>query len=334
MSLGHVAMDQAHENTTALLPIPDGSLSFSHVWIFSVVILVPNSLALVALYRSKNMPSSIKILSLNLACSDLSMGLSMVYAAVIKLFFNTCPLDVIKYMWSSVSVIVAMLTIAAFATDRFMSVYFTMKYLMLVSNRVLILCCVFIWALSIGVVVMATVSYKCLARTYHVGPGTLYVLGSVCTIHVILMYIAILGKVMKLSKLERRMGLTFKKSIDSQISAALKIMTIVVPFVATFVPFIIFISWLYFNPEFDQKTSPLPRIVSTSLVVHCFIDPFLYAWRFTECRHELLKMLCFWNPKKFKQIEKSSKVFIAPYLNNEPRKTNPTIVNNNGAFVP
>ena len=74
----------------------NGPLWLSLAWIFGLLLIIFNSIALMALHRCQGMCLQIKILSMNLAISDLSLGLTFIYSGVLIFLPEYCLSQLIQ----------------------------------------------------------------------------------------------------------------------------------------------------------------------------------------------------------------------------------------------
>ena len=56
-------------------------------------------------------------------------------------------------------------------------------------------------------------------------------------------------------------------------------------------------------------------LTSAALVfMNSLINPFLYVWRFKQCRSQVISLLCFWNKTKVNDIKTKMKRKTATFL--------------------
>ena len=129
---------------------------------FSIVALVGNLLVISALWRTSSIPSTLRKLFINLAFSDLAVGLipqltfGIINATMLKMvasenhnFDVFCPIIFTFYRFSAFLLASAsFFTVTTMALDRFLAIYLHLRYHELVtSNRVTAVLAV-LWLLS------------------------------------------------------------------------------------------------------------------------------------------------------------------------------------------
>lgn len=66
------------------------------LWVYGVLLIVPNSLALISLYKCKRMCLQIKILTINLTVSDLGFGITAIYLGFLHLVPYSCSAQTVQ----------------------------------------------------------------------------------------------------------------------------------------------------------------------------------------------------------------------------------------------
>jgi hypothetical protein len=66
-----------------------------------------------------------------------------------------------------------------------------------------------------------------------------------------------------------------------------------------------------FFPNSQDRTLYFYAVLPT--IIKCILNPFLYIWRFVDCRYELKKVICFW---KREEIETKRKNYFSSYTIN------------------
>ena len=127
-------------------------------FIFSPVTAFGNILVIRALWKASSMPANIKKFFLNLAVSDLAVGLfaQLMYAVVLKIaakgghdFDILCPtILTVCYFFLFLLALASFLNVTAIAVDRLLAIYLHLRYRELVTSKCVVVTLVSIWIAS------------------------------------------------------------------------------------------------------------------------------------------------------------------------------------------
>ena len=125
-------------------------------FIFSVVAATGNLVAMFALWKASSIPANLKTFFLNLAFSDLAVGLWQLMIGGINIAMLTnwnydflCPtILTVATFFSSFLVCASFLTITAIAVDRLLAISLHLRYQELVTSKRVIIALVSLWLTS------------------------------------------------------------------------------------------------------------------------------------------------------------------------------------------
>ena len=290
--------------------------------------LALNIFAIVALYKSKNLSYNIRIFSVNLAITDIVTsvigGLFLVVNG--ELVFETTKEDCfqtvsgiyfVTYMYLTSSLIVT-----AMGIDRFVSIAYPYKYLDFISNKKgrIIRVSVLLWAIALVVIVCHDIVNN--SRLFHCAIGSeigeefligiqnsnFHVLGltNLCILITNLAtYIAILAKLWKQPS-----------EVRNRENAALgKILAFAASYALLHGPFNITTVLVVFNDGLTPSPTIFKVLVTISLL-GIIVDPILYAWRYIDCRLQMLMLLCHCNRSYMDKLRQKRNDFYGSYVIN------------------
>lgn len=293
--------------------------NFNH-WILLMFlpIVILNILAFVSLKRCKHMCKQIKVLSLNLTLTDISFGCSLVYGYVLDLLEDNnvtpyCWAFAFEFVWSSISLTMSFVTVTLFGIDRFLALYFTFRYYVLISKNRCYGVFLFLWCLAIALYSkLAFDQYNCDETTFQLSQNNISIISLyLAIIFMLLSYIGIMIKIKK----EYKFNQSCKRIKDMlNWKPLVKISTIVVTFYIMYIPLIVYTTFIYVDIRFARKLGPMRNIVSFMLFFNSWINPILYAWRFKECRYEMLKIVCIGNTSLLNNLDYQVKIIGATFL--------------------
>ena len=143
------------------------------VWnaFFALTAVVLNSVTIHAIRKtsSASLPKNLRVLLLNLAISDLSVGLVVQPFYVIHLTFRfesqqgdySQKMDTVSVVTGSLFLCASILGVFALSVDRFLAVYLHLRYQAIVTPKRVVSILVLIWVIS------TTVSLSPIAEEYH-----------------------------------------------------------------------------------------------------------------------------------------------------------------------
>ena len=295
-------------------------------FVFICVSLVINIFAFVALTQSKNLAYHIKIFSINLTIADIGLSTGGIIFATkgFRMTSDTIDADcvpiIFAYYVNTLFFFVTSFLITAMGIDRYVSIVYPYRYLFFISvhKKRFIVVCILLWFLSLLVIFFHEIDnnwrlYFCMCGNYtqsvtHVGLqfSNLHAIGTtnLCLLIVNLVtYSAIIGKIWRQTTDMR----------GRQYSTLSKLFTFTITYALLHGPInVITIIMMIFESNFDY--SSVIRIAQLLLALTMIVDPILYAWRYTDCRMEMMMLLCRWNPSYMDILRRKQNDFYSSYV--------------------
>ena len=287
------------------------------IWIYGVIVTVLNMVTLLALKRCKHMCVQIRILAMNLAISDVNAGLVCFYTTIVRYIPRTCFTHFLQTIWMSSTVYVTILTVTAMAVDRLFATYWAMKYLTFMTSTKIKLVCLFLWVISLVLATSAVIfgNLDCYGDDIQSSDGRIAYLFFICCVIMLSSYIGIFRNVLMHLRAEKNLNLPMNAYRKTRLTSVIKVTTIVIFFIVNYTPLMLYIIIDMIKPNLFTGINSFLTISIGMAVLNCFINPFLYVWRFEQCRQEVVAMLCFLNKKKITKIRTIMKKNHATYLN-------------------
>ena len=263
-----------------------------------LIMLMENAISIALLWKCSRLPFQIRILTLNLAISDILTGFFL--ALPNTLLYETYQCDIKKYP-CFLFINVSLLIVTMMNMDRCFVFAFAMRYYTYITERLLVKLCILAWGfgfvltygmffgydapLGLSCELMAFLPKNVISMTFRCVIILIVVLN-------FLMFGYLVHHMRKsLLKVHAENDNLFSKR---QSRTVRKISVFTGVFLASFSPFMI----IYTFPVFDitSKVGKSIYTVSSSLVLlNSACNPVFYVWRFTEPRYHMKKLLCFWN---------------------------------------
>ena len=291
--------------------------------------LLFNIIAITALVRSKRLSYNIRIFSINLAVSD--VGTIIACLIVTRSGDNLDAYDMnenclqkilVNYtvMWSYFT---SSFLVTAMGIERFVSVVYPYKYLDIMSSRRRLIThiCIALWVTSLVVVIFHDIEnngrlYLCASQRYVTSAmkfgfqhSSLRVVGSsnlLIFVTNVATYTGILTHIWrKTSEVTR-----------TQYSTLLKLLAFAVAYAVLHGPFNLTSVVVGIFDLRNMIPSSAIQTVMTFTLLAIIVDPILYAWRYTDCRMQMLKILCYCNRSFVRKLQRKQNDFYSSYVIN------------------
>lgn len=279
---------------------------FQFLLFVGIFIAVENVISIVILSKCTRLSFQIRILSLNLAISDIFTGLFLTLPNGILHEKFQC--DIKKYP-TFMFINVSLLIITMINLDRCFASAFAMRYYSFITKKLIIRMCVMAWTfgclltygmffgynayfgLSCELIIFSTknvvnMTFRCI------------VLGFVLMNLVIFGYLLhyMRNRLIKVH-LPQRFFISLR-----QTRIVRKISVLTGFFLAVFCPFIVIITF----PVIDTSSEQGKRvffITALLVILNSACNPIMYVWRFSEPRYHMKRLLWFWNKQKLLRID-------------------------------
>lgn len=268
----------------------------------SLVTIVGNLLVIPALWKSSSLTLSMKVLFLNLAVSDLAVGLCAqpMFVIITCLMLNTaengghnfdflCPITMTLFwfllvFFSSTS----FLSVTAIALDRFLAVSLHLRYSELVTPRRLVITATLLWitsAISATIFILLP-KYNDMVAVSLEASGLFFTTAAYFQIF----------RIARRHRNQIQSHLQTHRNNQATSMGRLKRSTF-----NTFYVFIVFVAcWLPSLTSFTVKEAWRSHSIEVSAVnylagfivfLHSSINPFIFCWRYQEIRKKVIAIL-------------------------------------------
>ena len=274
-----------------------------------------NIASIILLSKCSRLAFQIRLLTLNLAISDLLTGISLTLRTILTYDVYQCDLTKIPvFFFTNVSLLI----FTMMNLDRCFAFTFAMRYYSFINEKLIIKLCSFTWVLGFiltcGMLYSNETSFglSCEIMAFVTRNG-INVTFRCITLCIVVPNIAMLGYLLHCirSGLRKVRSQSVVSSSD-QSRTVRKIVVLTGVFLAAYFPLMM----IYTFPIFDLSSNPgrIIYIVLSSCVLHnSACNPVFYVWRFREPRYHMKKLLCFWNKDTIDSIERRHKQAIASY---------------------
>ncbi|XP_062579264.1 sphingosine 1-phosphate receptor 1-like [Saccostrea cucullata] len=295
-------------------------LKDSYLIPMGVFLTMENIVAIFILYRCSRLNFQIKILSINMAVTDLLTGVMLSTPLEVLLVGNErCELK--KYV-SFLFINTSIFTITTFNLDRCFVFWLAMRYYSYITKKLVVKSCVFLWITSFIVTYFMFYDED---HSYGICCGYMYTLKKNIINNAVKSFLLLLvfsnlimyGYLLRCIKgsLRRTFDLShFRtcKMINNQSNVVKKLSVITGLFLAMYTPFILTLTF----PILDySKTSGklIHTLTGVLMVLNSAVNPILYIWRFKEPRYQLKRLLCFFHKNYLEKMQHAYTSEVATY---------------------
>lgn len=272
-----------------------------------VVMVMENVLSIILLSKCTRLPFQIRILTLNLAVSDILTGS---FLAIPNSYVNEVyRCDIKKYpcfLFTNVSLLI----FTMMNLDRCFAFVFAMQYYSFITEKLIIRLCIFSW--TFGCVLTYGMFFEngtgfglsCEVMAF-IERNTINMIFRCTTLCIILPNLVIFGYL--LHHIRKGLHKVHSRSVcfsRKQSKCVKKISLLTSVFLAAYFPFMI----IYTFPVLDLSTMlgrKLYAVIVSIVLLNSACNPFFYVWRFKEPRYHLKKLLCFWNREMILSIDRN-----------------------------
>ena len=288
---------------------------------------IVNTLAIVALFRSKRLSYNIRIFSVNLAVTDVMASIAGIFVIVVggnitsDIMADDCLQKLLGIYVITWMYFVSSFMITSMGVDRFASILYPFRYLEVVANRKerIVRACILFWLISLGVVVSFDIEnggrlYLCISgehkeETIFFGlqHSKLRFIGCInlCILFTnIFTYSAIILHIWKKRKALHQHG---------EYSTLVKLLAFTVAYTFLHGPYNLttIVIGLIVDNSWDYSFVIRTDVVISSLAI--VVDPILYVWRYTDCRIQMMMLLCHCNPAQKDKWRRKQNSFYGTY---------------------
>lgn len=316
-----------YPNTTYKMAFqPKTEMTDSVLLAFGIPIFLANIIGIVVVWQSTKLPFQIRLLTLNLSYADGGIGLVMLLPR--RWLYKEC--NVRKYLLEILGTS-SFLTITAFNVDRCLVILYAIQYTMFITKSRIFTVCVVIWILSSSIVYLLysdeqweTLGFSC-EEAFASNLRTSNVIGHVIRtviilINVLIMVLLCLYLRDRMKQLSRTGLQQFKvKHWDYQAVTIKKILLITIMFTVLYTPYMI--CQLILSTHVQTRSEFIIKGLSAmASLLNSFVNPFLYIFRFKECRFQFKLLFCRWNKSILEETERVRKQSFATYTIDDSMK--------------
>ncbi|XP_048755531.1 melanocortin receptor 3-like [Ostrea edulis] len=281
-------------------------------FLIGVLITLVNLLALFILAQIKKMSLQIKMLSMNLAVTDLLTGVAVLGDSCLSPILPESLCRPLMYLYC-LGVVVSFLNITGMLFDRFCALFFPFKYHNFLEKKTCLFIIASLWFCGCLLTVVnfhdgfriydiqdlqVCASYIMVGKT---GLAIVTFLFCIFMILNIVLYILMFMKMYKLSySVHTADSLNRQRHFKSQAKILINLSAITGAFMVLYTPMIVMSMIDIFdkNPAMKKTILMLQSRFGVLVLLNSFVNPFLFVWRFLECRYTFLLMVCYCNKTK------------------------------------
>lgn len=254
-------------------------------FILGVPIFLFNFVAVLVLYKGKKLKFNIRIPALQMAISDMCLGLVL---CLPNTFFDVSTVLCISKRYVIMAFyLVEALTITVMNGDRFLSLQFPFHYSNIVVRSRMLLICVFFWPIS---VLLPILERNC-AQTVAIADREPLQWSLIVFFGLVFINLLEYGFVVKFI-LKSFTSVKF----EGNRKCVLKVTLFTGCFVVCTTPVLLLNTICAISAEPNCAfLSRMKSVLNVLPLVNSFVNPVLYFFLFTECRFQLVNLFCFWN---------------------------------------
>ncbi|XP_048775705.2 melanopsin-like [Ostrea edulis] len=296
--------------------------------VFGIPIFLANLLGVIVVWQSTKLPFQIRLLTLNLAYSDGGIGFFMLFPR--EWLYKEC--NIRKYLLELFGTS-TFLTITAFNVDRCLAIFYAIQYALFITKSKIFILCTIVWIFSLCNVYllysneeMETLGFSC-EEAFEGNLRTTNIIGHLIRLVIILINIIIM--IVLCVYLKNNMKRMSYPSLshhklrywDYQAANSVKkILVITIVFITLYTPYMI--CQLFVSSHIEIRSEYTIKALSALVsILNSFVNPFLYVFRFTECRFQLKLLFCHCNKSVIELTQKERKQSFASYTINDRMKS-------------
>lgn len=261
--------------------------------IISAAATAGNLLIIVSILRSSTLHSTANFLLLGLAVSDLAVGVLVepLFITILMKRYKglhvNCILVVLHNVASSFFVVVSMFTVTAISIDRYLAIYFHLRYPQLVTVKKVIYLQISLWTTS-GLLALARMA----------GFGVYLVTGMTLIVICLSLTCFAYSKIfMVLRRHQAQIQIQMSTETISKMkqlrNSVINTFYVVFAFLVCFLPYCCLTIIIINNPGTPSKAVMLLNLYASSIILfNSSLNPFIYWWRRREFRESVKQTFC------------------------------------------
>lgn len=263
--------------------------------IISAAATVGNLLIIVSILRSSTLHSTANFLLLGLAVSDFGVGVlvePLFITILVKRYKGlpvNCTLVVLHNVASSFFVVVSMFTVTAISIDRYLAIYFHLRYPQLVTVKKVIYLQITLWTTS-GLLALARMA----GFPIYLATGmTLVVICLSLTCFAYSKIFMVLRRHQAQIQIQIQMSTETISKMKQLRNSVVNTFYVVFAFLVCFLPYCCLTIIIINNSGTRSKAVMLLNLYASSIILfNSSLNPFIYWWRRREFRESVKQTFC------------------------------------------
>lgn len=308
-------------------------------FLLGTVIILFNLLALRILAQSIKMNFQIKVMTMNLALTDLLTGVAILLDSFLSPVLPEYLCRPLMYLYC-IGVVVSFTTITGLLVDRFVAIFYPFRYqtIVLQEKKFSFAAVLLLWVAGVflsavnfidGFKIYGSARTAVCASyimTGRAGLATVTMVFCFLLISNVFLYMLMFMKISKLSKaVHPSDNLRNWYLYRTQTRVLFKLSAITVSFMLLYIPSIVLNTIVVFNNNLARTLVSWQSLAGCLILLNAFLNPFLFVLRFTECRYTFLSIVCFACKSQREKYQNLKKRFVVSFLE-EPMMSNNTDV--------
>ncbi|XP_061187007.1 sphingosine 1-phosphate receptor 1-like [Saccostrea echinata] len=288
--------------------------------------MLVNFLALIILARCQKMNIQIKAMTMNLALVDLMTGVAILLDSFLSPVLPESICRPLTYLYC-IGVIVSFATITGLLLDRFLAIYYPYRYqkVHLHEKQCSVIVISGTWIVGIILSVLNYVDGFLIYKTQRTALCVSYVMTGKIGLAIVTMvfcfllvfnmflYLLMFIKIYRLSRSAYPKNTMKGNLYSNQARVLIKLSAIIGSFMLLYTPLIVInVIVVVVDNNMAETLLTWQSFAGFLILLNSFLNPFLYVWRFTECRYTFLSMVCCcWKSRKEKYENLKKKFFVS-----------------------
>ena len=293
-----------------------------------IVIILTNLLTFMILAQSRRINFLIKVLSMNLAVTDLLTGVAILVDSFLSPSLPEFLCRPLLYLYC-IGVIVSFITVTSLLAERFIAIFYPFGYqrIVLREKRYSVIVILSLWVSGALLSVLnyingfqvytsaQTAVCASYAMTARSGLATLTAIFISLIILNLVLYLLMFMKMYKLShSIYPLNNVRSHHLYKYQARVLIKLSAVTSSFMLLYTPLIILNAAVVLNEDLAKSLLTWQSFAGFFILLNSLLNPFIFVWRFTECRYTFLQMLCYPSVSRREKYRNLKKQFVVSYL--------------------
>ncbi|XP_062585890.1 proteinase-activated receptor 1-like [Saccostrea cucullata] len=275
------------------------------LFLFGLPTAVLNCISILVLLKSKKLKFSIRLPALQMAISDMCLG---VISCIPSTIFDSLDICITKRYFIVAFYVFGCLTITIMNTDRFISLRFPFQYVKICTHVNITAACLLSWIIAMPLPILENFCHmQTLLTDRDSFQWSPFVIFGIVSIN--------LGEYCYVIKcVTKNTTKKFQASLGNR-RCIIKISLFTGCFVLFTFPMFVANMVNAIKDESDEGLLQRLRILfSVMAMINPILNPFLYCFLFTECRFQVIGIFCFWNKTLSERNKTNRNIFFCSYM--------------------